>query len=210
MKTVVDTVPPSGSVLFPEPSSCHGPSAVPVILIDDFADVCDPDLVRAYDPPPGPGYEEHGDHQVMLTVTDGSGNSAEDSVTFTIDSVPPVVEILSPPDQTLLPQYGVSLSMAFLSHDDDGAEGDVVHEVVRLAGCTILDGNSYGNGDGLLSDENIDITQAEMCRVSELCGFDVLHQPELRVEATDCGGNVGFDSHTLRGSVMLVPGVCDQ
>ena len=146
---------------------------------------------------------------MLVTARDRSGNAASGSVAFTIDRIPPVVEILSPPAGVSLPS-ALPFSIAFRTRDNDGATGDVLHEVVRLDGCTIYDGFAYGDQDGLLGDETLVLDREELCRISNLCGFGRLQDPEIRIEARDCGGNVGFAARTLRGSLALRPGVCAQ
>ena len=81
-------------------------------------------------------------------------------------------------------------------------------EVVFLDGCRILDGNTFGDEDGLLSDEVIELTSDLICALPRLCGITELHQPVLKVEATDCAGNVGSDLLQFKGSVRLLPGLC--
>ncbi len=200
---VVDTTPPSGSVTAPPHGVCFGG---PVVVEDDYTDICDETVDRTY--VPGPVCGEHGDHVVTLTATDSSGNSAASSVGFTIDTVAPQVKLHSPWADGLKPQPQLPFAIFFEAHDDDGATGGVLHEVVKLAGCPIYDGWTYGNQDGRLADETLPMSQAELCRLAEKCGFDCLDHPELRVEATDCGGNVGFDSSIYPGSVILKPGLC--
>lgn len=90
--------------------------------------------------------------------------------------------------------------------DDDGATGGVVHESMKLSGCTFLDGATYGDGDGLPSDETIELTVGELCRIATLCGFTSLDQPVLSVEATDCGSNVGTGTRTFEGGLRSCSG----
>jgi hypothetical protein len=206
--TVRDTLPPEGGVTGPESGACFGPGALPVTVTDRFEDLCDPGLRRAYDPAPGPDYSSHGDHHVTATATDSSGRSAMGSVDFTIDTVPPVARIQAPSESAIVLPGMLPVDLLCGSTDDDGARGDVVHEVLKLQGCVAYDGATYGDDDGLLSDESIRLGQAELCRIAAECGFQVLVQPEIRVEATDCGGNVGSASIKLRGSLSFLPGLC--
>ncbi len=205
---VRDTLPPSGRITSPAAGACFGPVSLPVRVSDSFSDVCDPAIGRLYDPVGGPTYDAHGDYSVMLTASDVTGNAISDGVAFTIDTKPPSVQLLAPPEHTVLSPMALPLSVVVASSDDDGATGGVVYEVVKLDGCLIYDGWSYGDQDGLLSDEAIALTRAELCRISVLCGFTELERPELRVEATDCGGNVGSDGHRLAGDIRLRPGPC--
>lgn len=203
---VVDETAPRGGIVSPAEGVC---TAGPVTIEDDYVDNCDGSLSRAYAPPPGPVYAGHGDHAVTLTVTDDSGNAATDGVSFTIDRVPPSVEILAPADRAFLVEGVLPLAVLYSANDDDGAAGGIVHERIRFDGCTILDGATYGDGDGLLTDESLALTVANLCAAAERCGFTTLVEPELRVEATDCAGNVGSDAHRFTGSLRLKPGICE-
>ena len=206
--TVQDTAPPVGRILAPSEDACFGPSAIPVVVSDDFTDVCDPSLERSYDPPGGPAYASHGDHDVTLTVSDASGNASRDERRFTIDLVPPVVTITSPASGGAILPGTLPLSIVFASSDDDGASGDVVHELIRIQGCVAFDGATYGNRDGLLRDETIVLNGTELCRIATTCGFTEIDDPELRVEATDCGGNTGVATVRFHGRVALTPEAC--
>ena len=206
--TVQDTIPPEGQITAPPENACFGPNFLPVVVEDNFTDQCNPNIIRSYDPPSGPYYNEHGDYNIILTASD-SNNSASDTVFFTIDTMPPVINILEPPpNRTIAIPTSLQFSLGFNTSDEDNATGGVVHELIKLNNCTIYDGLSYGNGDGLLSDESVWINQTELCRISDICGFTVLNQPVIRIEASDCGGNIGFVSHKLNGSMALRPGVC--
>jgi hypothetical protein len=80
--------------------------------------------------------------------------------------------------------------------------------VITIESCVAYDGNTYGNGDGQLVDESINLTVAELCRIAAQCGFTVLNAPRIDAEATDCGGNVGRAGVRLAGVVRLLPGLC--
>lgn len=214
--TIVDTAPPLGRITSPSNGACFGPAELPVVVGDDFKDACDPNLTRTYTPGPGPSYDSHGDHTVSLAVTDSSGNQSLEpaTVAFTIDARPPIVSIRSLVGGTS--PATLPLALVFTATDDDGADGGVVHEVIKLQDrpggvyCTIYDGLTYGDGDGLLSDESLQITQQDLCRVTQSCGFAALNQPAFLVEATDCGGNVGGDVRRVVANMQLRPGVCDS
>jgi len=206
--TVADTAPPSGAITFPSPGACLGPPALPVTVTDSLRDVCDPSVTRSYDPPPGPGYDAHGDHHVTVAASDGCGNASSGSVDFTIDLRAPTVRILGPPDGGLSLPATLPFRIAFTAADDDGAAGGVVHEIIKLQDCVIYDGSTYGDGDGLLSDESVTLDVPELCRISALCGITNLTRPTIRAEATDCGGNRGSAARTFPGSVTLFPGLC--
>jgi hypothetical protein len=204
---VVDTGLPQGGITGPPAGTCFGPSDLPVTVTDNFSDTCDPALTRSYDPGPGPSYTAHGDYSVTLTVDDDGGNQVTASVGFTIDTMAPTVEWLGLPDRISVRPF----NLTFSASDDDGAAGDVVHEVMKLDGCVIYDGATFGSDpDGLLSDDVLVFRPSELCRIRQECGIDVLTDPELRVEATDCGGNVGHDAQTMRGRLMLGHLDCDE
>jgi hypothetical protein len=201
---VVDSLAPAGTILAPAEGSCFGPASVPVTVVDDFSDVCDPEITRSYVPEPGPSYQDHGDYHVAVRVADTSGNVGTAAVSFVIDTVPQAVTIFpTGPIGSPVPPM-----IQFDAADDDGASGGVVVETVQLQGCTIYDGRTYGNRDGLLSDETLALTNDELCRIVSTCGFSTLDNPTLRVEAVDCAGNIGAASQSLAGSVSLLPGIC--
>jgi len=198
--SVHDSIPPSGQITGPPEGACFGPSQIPAVVTDDFQDVCG-GVSRSYVPPGGPAYSAHGDYHVVLTASDGCLNPATDDVSFTIDLVPPVVQILVPAsDQTGLPSLAYPIRIEFTSNDDDGAGGGVVHEVVKLMdSCVLWDGDTFGDRDGLLSDEYIQVTKYVLCQAMARCGFTVLYYPYIRVEATDqCGGNTGAANRIFR------------
>jgi hypothetical protein len=203
--TVLDTQPPKGEITAPEDGNCHGG---PVTVTDDFTDACDPgSLTRTYTPEGGPVYQEHGDYEVVLQVTDGSGNTSTDRVSFTIDTIPPVVEIQEQEDGKLFPRT-IPFQVLFVATDDDGAAGGPVHETVLLDDCTLFDGWTYGNGDGLLQDEILVVDMDLLCGIVETCGQSEWVQPTITVAVTDCGGNTGYDSRTMPGSIQVREGVC--
>ena len=206
--TVRDTIAPAGSITWPPAGACFGPAAVPVTVRDDVVDSCDPGPARTYVPGPGPAYADHGDHDVTLVVTDVAGNEFRAHVPFTIDLVPPVIVVHSPDPGWVLGPGSVPASLAFTATDDDGAAGDVVHEWIEIEGCIAWDGNDYGDGDGLLSDEEIPLGPAELCRVVSTCGFGALHDPLVTIHAVDCGGNETAVSRRIPGSFTPLPGLC--
>ena len=61
----------------------------------------------------------------------------------------------------------------------------------------------WGIADGLLSDEEIGLSQEKLCAAAEHCGLTQINQPVFRVEASDCGGHVGAAARTLMGSVSV-------
>ncbi len=189
--TVRDTTPPAGGITGPPANACFGPAALPVVVHDDYTDACGgPGAIsRTWDPPDGASTSAHGDHTVRLVASDGAGNAAPaSSVTFTIDTVPPVVTILpNPPDWTF-PTF-IPFQQFFRDSDDDGAAGDVVHETIAVDGCTVYDGFDFGNRDGRLLDESLPATEDEMCRLVRLCHRRAWNSPTITVTARDCGGN---------------------
>ena len=198
---VVDTRPPVGRITAPEAGSCHGPAALPVRVVDDFADSCESGpLVRAYQPEGGPTYSEHGDYRVEVSASDPSGNAATAAVSFTIDRTAPVVTLIEAPH----PQQ-----MSFVSSDDDGAAGAVVYEQMLVDGCVLYDGRQWGDGDGLLSDESLVWDARTLCRARDVCGVERWTNPRLEILAFDCGGNVGRAGQVMPGRFQIVPGLCD-
>ena len=80
-----------------------------------------------------------------------------------------------------------------------------MHEVVRLQGCVLFDGNADGDGDGLLSDESLTLDLDLLCAVAARCGLTSGHT-RFEFEATDCGGNRGLDVRGVK--LSLSPRSC--
>lgn len=207
---VEDTTPPAGGITAPAAGACFPPSKEPILIEDDFQEACFGDFAREYAPEGGPLYQGHGDHDVLLHVIDPAGNFADSSVAFTIDGVPPTVAIDAPDGTTVLRPERLPFAVVFHDADDDGAAGAVVHELVKLQGCTLYDGSEFGDRDGLLSDEALLVGAGELCRLAAKCGLGVLSNPELSVEATDCAGNRAVASRHLTGTIALRPGLCGK
>jgi hypothetical protein len=205
--TVQDTIPPAGRITFPAPGQCLGQAVAPVVIADDFTDVCDPSLARSYEPSGGSSHSDHGDPDEILTVTDAAGHTASGSVAFVLDLIPPTLVTLPIPDQWSLPRL-VNFSELFTDGDDDGASGGVVHELVTFDGCVVYDGLTYGDGDGLLLDETAPATGGEVCRLVQLCGRRQWQDPVVAVTATDCGGNSTTASSVIPGSFVIPLSQC--
>jgi hypothetical protein len=98
--------------------------------------------------------------------------------------------------------------LQFSADDEDGIPGGVVHEAVWLDACRLLDGDSFGDRDGLLSDERIVLDRAAFCRAAAACKLEPRALVMVEVEATDCAGNPGIDRRTQRlGRPGARPGV---
>lgn len=205
--TVRDTQPPFGTITAPNEGQCFGSAGIPVVVQDNDADVCDPNIVRAYDPSNGPSYAQHNDYHVTLTATDSSGNSSRATRFFTIDLVAPKVAFVILPNQWSFPKF-IPFSQLFSDADDDGATGSVVHETVKVDGCLVYDGLTYGNGDGLLLDEKLPATEDEMCRLVRLCSKRDWRDPVIAVTATDCGGNSSTARMVVPGGYHVAPSRC--
>jgi hypothetical protein len=203
---VQDTTAPNGSITAPEAGIC---TSSPVTIQHDFGDRCDPSMTTIFTPGPGPTFGAHGDHDVTVRVTDGSGNYAEDSVSFTVDTNPPTVEFAPRPERLLLPLERPFTDF-FSANDADGASGGIVREVLYIDDCIVYDGDTYGDGDGLLSDESLTPQAAVLCRAAEVCGQNRWSDPVVTVTASDCGGNVGVATHTIRASLMASPAMCSR
>ncbi|HEX5042271.1 MAG TPA: PKD domain-containing protein [Candidatus Polarisedimenticolaceae bacterium] len=199
---VVDTQPPAGGLTFPVDGACYGPAQVPVVLDDDAADVCDPAPEKNFTP--AMSFDAHGDHLATLRVQDAAGLLRESSVAFTVDLVPPMAGIARSSGR--IDPGHLPLLLGVTGSDDDGASGGVLHERLFLDGCLALDGDLEGDGDGLLSDETLSLAIGDLCSLAARCGFAVLAEPELRLEAVDCAGNVGSATARLGGAFPA--GIC--
>ena len=99
-------------------------------------------------------------------------------------------------------------SELFTAHDNDGASGGVLLEQMFFDDCLVFDGLTYGNGDGLLSDESAVLDHPTLCEAVARCGLSGLDEPVVRVEATDCGNNVGVASRIIPVDPTFFPQVC--
>ncbi len=195
--TVADDTDPTVTITPPPGGSCH---AGPVTILHVAGDNCDQTLDVSYSPPGGPTYRATGDYHVVLTVRDDAGNEAMDDIDFTIDTTAPEVVLLEPTyDQLGLPPVDIPIDIRLRSRDDDGASGGIAREVIKLSGCVIYDGLTYGDRDGLLSDELIQLNKYKLCQFMTACRFQILSWPTIRVEATDaCGGNTNGAQRIIR------------
>jgi DNA-binding beta-propeller fold protein YncE len=205
--TVNDSVAPQGSIVSPTPNTCFGPGQLPVMLHDNVQDTCDPSFTRRYEPPGDPGYSTHGDQRVTLITTDASTNASSTNVAFTIDRVPPQVAI-HPPSGGWRAAVSIPFRLTFTSTDDDGAAGAPEHELVLIDGCLIYDGDTFGDKDGVLSDEEVWIDDAALCRAAATCGTRSWRDAIIAVRATDCGANEATGTTVLKGTASAPPGGC--
>ncbi len=207
---VVDAVPPAGRITSPRAGACVGPAAVPVVVADDFVDLCDPAPPARTYTPQGPVVDGHGDHDIRLDVRDASGNASVAAVAFTIDLRAPRASIRRPAAGQLLLNGSLPLATVLASDDDDGAAGDPVRERLYLDDCLVLDGALIGDGDGRLVDETVTLDLPLLCRAAAACGRRVFRDPRLRFAVEDCGGNPGTDVVPLRGTLALTPDACGR
>ncbi len=188
--STVDSNAPAGGIVSPTTQQCLGGA---VTVIDSYSDSCDANLDRIYSPGPGPIYDAHGDYTVDLTVRDDCGNASTSSVQFSIDRVPPQVTPRDDPGETILVPKFLPINIGFDASDHDGVSGDVIHERVTLDGCLVYDGLVYGDGDGLLSDEKLELSWDGFCQLAETCQFGTLELAALNFEARDCADNLGLN-----------------
>ena len=197
---LADVDPPSGTITEPQSGSCFGGPSLPIDVAASFSDACDPSVDVDFDP--GTSFVAEGNYSVTVTASDDSGNDNVEIVNFTIDLTNPSVE-LSNLNDVELPNPDTPMSMFVSTNDDDNLNGDVVFEQVVLEQdgilCTLLDGNGFGDGDGLLSDETLDVSVAQLQNTVTTCGIARLDKPMICFEATDCGGNVGNDCIVFEG-----------
>jgi hypothetical protein len=96
--------------------------------------------------------------------------------------------------------------MLFSAGDADGAAGDVVAESVALDGCPAFDGASYGDADGLLSDDLLQLDHGVACELAASCALGSLDEHLWTVEAADCAANTA----NATGTVSFEPAVAPQ
>ncbi len=206
---VQDTSPPWASLVFPEQKGYCTSQTVGVWV--SYIDPCDPRLRAHYDPP-GAGYwhneyDGHGDHLVTASATDPGGNTASNLLDFTVDHVTPTATILPKSGQRQLSDLA-SFATFFTDSDDDGARGDVVQEILQVDDCWLYNGWHYGDGDGLLRDENPSSPGEFSCRLSNYCGRTVFENPTVTVRVSDCGGNEGTASVVIPGRYVVDASKC--
>ena len=109
-----------------------------------------------------------------------------------------------PSPTTVVPDH-LPFEIVFQADDADGAMGGVVHEVVKLDGCTIYDGNTYGNGDGLLSDEHLPLSYTELTRARRVPFDGVQEFPWAKVKNRFDFAREGVLHHG--GTVIITPGM---
>ena len=89
--TAVDNTPPVVDITAPEDGAFYKSANVPA-LAREVTDNLDPDPTVVEE-----GYStDEGEHTVTVTATDAAGNEGSDSITYTVDNTPPVVNITSP------------------------------------------------------------------------------------------------------------------
>lgn len=154
--------------------------------------------------PPADVFSENG--QSVPFAAAFMGGEIRTETPCATETQPPSVRLLAPAqDQLGMPPVTIPINVRFTSSDNC----QVSHEVLKLQGCTIVDGSIFGDRDGLLSDEGIQLNKPALCQFMAQCGFQILLYPTLRVEATDPAGNVGFDQHIIRKS-LLKSEVCSR
>lgn len=119
----------------------------------------------------------------------------------------PTVRLIEPPGGWVIPR-NAPFGFSFTSADDDGAAGGPVHELVLLDGCLLFDGNTFGDQDGLLTDETLLFDGAAICAAIARCGVSQWVDPKLAVEVRDCGGNAARATKMLRGTIAPNPALC--
>ncbi len=126
-------------------------------------------------------------------------NNTATTVT-TVSAPAPLVEILSPvSDQLGLPNlnYPVTISLRSTSGSP------IARETVSLEGCLLWDGATYGDRDGLLTDEYaLQTNKYMLCQAMARCGYTVLYYPRIRVASTDNCGRTGTDDVIYRKNLL--------
>jgi len=140
---------------------------------------------------------------VLASSSAGGPASCSFTVTVADQEVPSVVITQPASDQTGLPSLGYPITVKHTAQDNCG----ISYEVLKLSGCTILDGRTYGDRDGLLSDEYVQVNKYKLCQSMTACGFLALQYPTLRVEAVDAKGNAGGAQRIIR-KYLLKTEVC--
>lgn len=196
-------------------AECTGQAGTPVMM--DGSGSTDPDgdpLTYvwsapgvSFNPPNSPtptGDFPLGTTPVTLTVSDGIDDDSDSMAVTVQDTTPPIVSIQQPTSSQFLTPTSLPFHVVFSVDEKCG----VARELILLDGCPIYDGNTFGDGDGLLRDEVLTIDEAALCRIVNICGRRRWDRPTFTVRVTDAGGNVGADTHVQPNGYMVVPSKC--
>jgi hypothetical protein len=111
----------------------------------------------------------------------------------------PTVNITQPAqDQTGLPSVNIPITVRW----QNTSTLPVTREQVLLENCVLFDGATYGDRDGLLSDETFQITKPILCQAMSRCGYLTLDYPKAVVRVTDSCGATGNDSVIIRRRLL--------
>lgn len=134
----------------------------------------------------------------LSTATGFEGSGVfYDNINFSVscegeDNVGPMVETFN-----FALQFGAPISMYVATNDDDGFAGGVVAERAYVEDCLIFDGATFGDGDGLLTDESLTLDAKELLALVLAC--NLTDRPNsVSFQADDCAGNTGERVLTLR------------
>jgi len=121
--------------------------------------------------------------------------------TTQVVEVAPTVTITQPTaDQTGSPPVTLPITIRFTSQ---AGTSPIVRETVGLESCVIWDGLTYGDRDGLLSDEQtLQTNKYILCQAMARCGFTILSYPRIRVTSTNACGGVGTDDVIIRKRLL--------
>lgn len=143
-----------------------------------------------------------------ITNTANVSSSTPDELTdnnaatkvITVSAPNPVVEILAPvSDQLGLPNLNYPVTIVMRST----STSPIARETISLEGCLLWDGATYGDRDGLLTDEYMLQTNKYMlCQAMARCGYQVLYYPKIRVTGADNCGRTGTDEVIYRRNLL--------
>ena len=185
-------------------------NAVPPVPIVTVTDNCDPNPTLVFGEVStqthnGTCSDQNYTITRTWTATDAALNQRVAVQVVTVkDTTPPTVVMTQPNHDTLgLPSVNIPINVSFTSHDNCAAKSrDFVKLSSRDAapgtGCVLFDGNTWGDRDGMLSDESMQVNKYQLCQAMARCGMLVLYYPTLVAESTDPCGNTGSDRHIIR------------
>jgi hypothetical protein len=132
---------------------------------------------------------------ITYGVTVASAESGTKSLDGAIAITGSACDDQVPPSVQMLARSPARPGIRFRAMDNTG----VVHEAVSIDGCPIWDGSTFGDHDGLLTDERLTLDNDTLCRAYAACSQRRWSNPVITVTATDCAGNVGRAVSRLPG-----------
>ncbi|MCG2826437.1 MAG: PKD domain-containing protein, partial [Thermoplasmatales archaeon] len=126
--TVKDITPPVITILSPVDNTITNQNLTLIFFVSDNVDDRDNITVNILN---GTIYSNEGVYPITINVSDRAGNSVEETITFTIDKTKPVLEIISPENNTITNQdVMLTYSLSDNFDDPDSITVNILNETV--------------------------------------------------------------------------------